>query len=40
MKLVFVNDECSEVGLEEIFDIVEENKFYEVEEIIDVCLNW
>ena len=39
LKSVLANDECSEVGLEEIPDIAEENKFYEVEEIIDVRLN-
>ena len=39
LESILANDECSEVGLEEIPDDAEVNKFYEVEEIIDVCLN-
>ena len=39
LESILANDECSEVGLEEIPDDADVNKFYEVEEIIDVRLN-
>ena len=39
LESILANDECSEVGLEEIPDDADVNKFYEVEEIIDVHLN-
>ena len=39
LESILANDECSEVGLEEIRDDAEVNIFYEVEEVIDVRLN-
>ena len=39
LESILANDECSEVGLEEIPDNADVNKCYEVEEIIDVRLN-
>lgn len=39
LESVLANDECSELGLEEIPNTADNKKFYEVEEIIDVRLN-
>ena len=39
LESVLANDVCSEVGLEEIPNTADDNKFYQVEEIIDVRLN-
>lgn len=38
LEIVFVNYNYSEIGIEEIVECVDD-KFYEVEKIIDVCLN-
>ena len=40
LESVLANDVCSKVGLEEIPDTRDDSKFYEVEQIIDVRLNW
>ena len=39
VESVLANDECSELGLEEISNTADNKKFYEVEEIINVRLN-
>ena len=39
LESVLANDECSELGFEEISNTADNKKFYEVEEIINVRLN-